>query len=120
MLENAASDRPTWCSAIHKGATHAEALRINAATEQRGTQKALNAADMHPPIGAKPVGGVSHLILASTAICGHITPLSKPIALMPIFNPEWGATTPVSSTSKRCIPKSSPTISAATGPIIPK
>ncbi len=59
MLENAASDRPTRRSLIHKGATHTEALRINAATEKRGTRKAqaLNAADMPPSIGAKPVGG---------------------------------------------------------------
>ncbi len=41
MRENAASARSAWCSMIHKGATHAEALRANAGKEKRVTCKQL-------------------------------------------------------------------------------
>ena len=48
--ENAASDRQTWRSLIHRGALHSEAQRSNAAEEKRRTRKARaeNAADMPP------------------------------------------------------------------------
>ncbi len=48
--ENAASDSSTWRSMIHKGATHAEALRINADKDKCRTRKAraLTDGDMPP------------------------------------------------------------------------